>query len=68
MKEVNISTANESYINQIQEIEKELKKLTHNIKNHKSKQKLEPNNWGYSGDIGYILGQIKECNQFLTNQ
>jgi hypothetical protein len=46
------------------EIKNELAILNDKLKNHKKIYSKNTNNWGYVGDLSYIINQLKELNKF----
>lgn len=47
------------------QINKNLDILKEKLKKHKSKFKNNPTNWGYVGDLEFVLNKLIEINQFL---
>lgn len=68
MTQIKISkeTASSQYEKAISEIQNELIELNRKLKRHKALQKMNQDNWGYVGDAGHILGQLKNINSFLN--
>ena len=53
------------YAEQAAEIEKHRATLQAKLANHKRMRAADPANWGYVGDLGYILEQVKNAADFL---
>ncbi len=53
------------YTEQQSQLKNELALLSKKIKMHEKKFKTNPTNWGFVGDLGFVLEKIKEVNQFL---
>ena len=47
------------------QINKNLDILKLKLKKHKSNFKNKPTNWGYVGDLEFVLNKLIEINQFL---
>ena len=48
------------------EIKNELVILNDKLKNHKKIYSKDKTNWGYIGDLGYIISHLKELNKFIN--
>jgi hypothetical protein len=53
------------YAEQQSQLKNELALLSDKLKKHNKKFKTKPTNWGFNGDMGFVLEKIKEVNQFL---
>jgi hypothetical protein len=47
-------------------IENDLILLKEKLKKHQTDFNLNPNNWGYIGDLEYVSNEIDEVMKFLT--
>lgn len=54
------------YLSILDEIKKESKLLSKNLKKHNISFNGHQSDWGYVGDLSHILGKLKELNQFLS--
>ena len=52
--------ASQSYRQKRQSIDSVLVELKNSILKHETKQKKDPDNYGYVGDLNYVLSQLKE--------
>lgn len=59
------AAAQARYAEQAAEIEKHLATLQAKLANHKRMHAADPANWGYVGDLGDILEQVKNAADFL---
>lgn len=62
------SSADNTYKAHSKEIASLMKDLQKLLKDHAKQQSKEPLNWGYTGDLGYLVVQMRELVQFLSNQ
>jgi hypothetical protein len=60
-----MATAKESYVKKKSDIKKEIAILEKKLLKHSNNFKKNPTNWGYVGDLGYILTELKNINMFL---
>ena len=58
--------ANKKYQENQNQIKNELTILKDKLNRHKKAYCKDSTNWGYVGDLGHILTQVKELNQFLN--
>ncbi len=64
MKTINtVIPANERYIQLSNEVEQQIKVLQQMLKGHKEKQSKDTRNYGFVGDMAYILDKINTINQ-----
>ena len=54
----------QQYRTKLTEIQNELSVLNKKFKKHKTDFEKNPN-WGYTGDLDYVLSQLKQINTFL---
>lgn len=59
-KYLNEEDASTAYKKSYNSILSNLDKLKKVLKKHSAKQAKNPSDWGYSGDIGYIEGELTE--------
>ncbi len=66
-REINESTitagdgADTSYNKSIKEIEASIKTLQKQLKDHQKKQKKEPKNWGFVGDLDTVKTALQDA-------
>jgi hypothetical protein len=58
--------ANKGYKQKCKEIDKELATLGKKLKLHNDRQSADITNWGFVGDLGYVLEKLKEMNTFIS--
>ncbi len=58
--------ANQQYLERRKLIEREISILKQELEAMDLAQAKEKNNYGFSGNCGYILSQIQELNKFLA--
>lgn len=61
-----MATLQENYDQKQKEIREQISLLISKLDNHHTKQKANPRNWGFDGDLNYVLENIKIINQFLN--
>ena len=59
------ATASQEYKERVKEIRKVLVSIEHALKGHEARQKEEPADWGYVGDVGHVLGELKDVSNSL---
>lgn len=42
-----------------------LKRIGEKLAKHSADKRSDPRNWGYNGDLGFVLSQLSEIEQFL---
>ncbi len=55
------SDANANYNQAIKEIEASIKTLQKQLKDHQKKQKKEPKNWGFAGDLDPVKTALQDA-------
>jgi hypothetical protein len=60
-----MSTAKDIYQTRYAEIEKLVENLNKNLKKHSEDFKAEPENWGFSGDLGHIQEVLNSLGDFV---
>ena len=58
-------TSQEAYQENLIKVEQQIRLLVGNLKNHKARQIKDPTNWGYSGDMNFVLNELTDINNFL---
>lgn len=58
-------TAAEDYHQRRASIEALLGELRGKLEDHGQRAAADPQNWGYSGDLGHIVEKLREINDFL---
>jgi len=59
-------TSQEAYQENLVKVEQQILILVENLKIHKAKQLKDPKNWGFSGDMNYVLNELTDINNFLN--
>lgn len=61
-------TSHETYLETQAEIATLLKKIKLGMAEHSRREKQNPRNWGYVGDLQHIASQLQEASDFLHNE
>ena len=57
--------ADERYQELVKDVDRVMKSLHSRLKKHAQKQKKEPTNWGYVGDIGHVFEHLTDLDEFM---
>ena len=57
--------ANEAYNSKQAEIKQLIAQLQKALKNHANKQKKQPDNWGYVGELSSVSNDLKNINEII---
>ena len=63
-KDICALESDEEYKKKTQAVQKLFVQIEKHIKQHAQKQKKDPRNWGYVGDMGRIEQMLKEIVEF----
>ena len=61
-------TSHETYLETQAEIATLLKKIKAGLAEHNRREKQNPRNWGYVGDLQHIASELQEVSDFLHNE
>lgn len=62
-----MTTLQETYNEYYTNVKRMLKALNKAVKTHSKKQKKEPHNWGYVGDIAHISQELNDLQHFINS-
>ena len=63
-----LKTSHETYLETQAEINALLKKIKTGLAEHNRREKQNPRNWGYTGDLQHIASELQEISDFLRNE
>lgn len=64
-KELISAEASKEYSDKVKEARKLMKNIDSIITKHSREQKKDPKDWGYVGDMGYIVELLNDASRFI---
>lgn len=58
-------TAHDLYVERQKDIQALLRQIEAKLKSHAQQETKDPENWGFSGDLGNVFANLTDINQFL---
>jgi len=59
------ASADSDYKENLRDVRKLLADIEKALKDHESRQKKQPNDYGYVGDLGHAVSELQEVNKSL---
>jgi hypothetical protein len=61
-------TAQQAYNENMAAIQAAIQKLQAGLKEHRKEQAKDPRNYGYPGDLGYVLDLAQQAARFINGE